>query len=93
MPEPGPLDSQQWRIFRLFLAELEDDQLDQVRQQLHGEIKHRRDCQADITRLFFSSLDEVDLEAARQTLLAERRARVQDRRKLRGSRATTRRPP
>ena len=90
MSEPR-LDGAQWRMFRLFLMGLEDDQLDHVRRQLQCEIKHRRDSEADFTRLFFTSLHATDLETAQQTIDAERLARVRDRRRLRGSNAPTRR--
>lgn len=85
MPEQGLLDAAHWRIFRLFLADLEDGELDHVHRQLQRELATRRECEADCTRLFFSSLQPGDLKTAQQTIRAERHARVQDRRSLRRS--------
>src|SRR5579864_2628891 len=90
MPERRLLDCADWRIFRLFLVYLEDEELDRVSRQLQREITTRRDCEIDFTRLFFSSLQPTDLEAAQQAIRAERLARVQDRRRLRRSAAPKR---
>lgn len=87
MPERGLLDRADWRIFRLFLVDLEDGELDRVRRQLQCEIATRRECATDFTRLFFSSLRSGDLETAQLTIRAERLARALDRRKLRRSTA------
>jgi hypothetical protein len=89
MSEERLLDHAEWRIFRLFLVDLEDEELSRVSQQLQCEIKNRRDCETDFTQLFFTSLQAADLETARQTVRAERLARVEHRRKLRASRLVT----
>jgi hypothetical protein len=92
MPERRLLDGDAWRIFRLFLVDLEDPELQQVNHQLQCEIANRRDCETDFTRLFFSSLQSGDLETAKLTIRAERLARVQDRRRLRRSTVPRSRP-
>ena len=76
---PELLDCTDWRSFRLFLSDLEDAELDHVHRQLLSEIATRRDCETDVTRLFFSSLQTGDLETAQQTIRRECQARVQDR--------------
>ena len=66
------LDSAQWRIFRLFLVDLEDEDVKQVREQLDKESQARQDCENSAVRLFFSSLAAGDLELARQAIRNER---------------------
>ena len=80
MPQTYLLDCAEWRAFRLFLIDLEDRELDRVNRQLRREVAARQERESDITRLFFSSLQAADLETAQQTIRAERRARVKDRR-------------
>lgn len=92
MPLPGKrgqmamfgegLESGQWRIFRLFLVDLEDEDVRQVSEQLDKEQQARRDCELSVARLFFSSLTAGDLELARQAISNERAARAQERRTL-----------
>jgi Na+/phosphate symporter len=76
------LDSAQWRIFRLFLVDLEDEDVKQVSEQLDKELQARQDCENSAVRLFFSSLAAGDLEQARQAILNEQAARAQERRTL-----------
>jgi hypothetical protein len=76
------LDSGQWRILRLFLVDLEDEDVQQVTEQLDKELQARRDCENSAVRLFFSSLAASDLELARQAISNERAARAQERRTL-----------
>jgi hypothetical protein len=80
MTETSLLDRAEWRIFRLFVAGVEDDELDRIRRQLRREVATRQEWERDITRLFFSSLQTVDLTSAQEVLRKERRARAQDRR-------------
>ena len=80
MPQTYLLDGAEWRAFRLFLIDLEDRELDRIHRQLRREVAARQERESDITRLFFSSLQAADLETAQQTIRAERRARVKDRR-------------
>ena len=82
MSEPELLGGAQWRSFRLFLLELEEQSLDRVYLHLKREMAARRERENDITRLFFSSLGSSDLEMAQQTILGERRARAKDRKTL-----------
>jgi hypothetical protein len=58
-----------WRIFRLYMAELSEPQLDGVLQQLENEIAARRQCDNDAARLLFSTLSASDLEIARQQII------------------------
>jgi hypothetical protein len=83
MPQTGLLDGAQWRAFRLFLADLDDGDLDRAYQQLRREVTTRQEYERDLTRLFFSSLQAADLQLAQQTIRAERRARAHDRRVIR----------
>ena len=90
------LDGAQWRSFRLFLVELEEQALDRVYLHVKREMAARREREYDITRLFFSSLGSSDLETAQQTIQAERRARTQDRKtlvRLAAQKKTTSRAP
>jgi len=76
------LDSLQWRILRLFLVDLEDEDVKQVSEQLNKELQARRDCEHSAVRLFFSTLAGSDLELARQAIRNEQAARAQHRRIL-----------
>ena len=78
MQQTSLLDCAEWRAFRLFLANLEDGDLVSIGRQLRREIAARQERESNFTRLFFSSLQAADLQTAQQTILAERRARVQD---------------
>jgi hypothetical protein len=76
MPQTSLLDSAEWRAFRLFLVDLADDDLIRVDRQLRREVASRQELERNITRLFFSSLQAADLLTARESICAERRARV-----------------
>lgn len=86
------LDSSAWRVFRLFLCELEDVELETVYQHLVSEISTREACDLHCARLFFSSLTSHDLDAAREQLLVERTERTEDAKVLEQL-AENRRPP
>ena len=77
MPEE-PLESHAWRVFRIFLSQLEDAELETVSRQLHHERAARQERDHDATRLLFSSLSGSDLEMAGGEILTEQRARVED---------------
>ncbi len=76
----GSLDSAEWAVFRIFLAELEDAEFEKVYEQVEKEAQARWECDNDPTRLLFSSLTSEDLSSAREQMIAERRARIEDRR-------------
>jgi hypothetical protein len=76
------LESGQWRVFRLFLVDLEDEGVKRVSEQLDKELQARQDCENSAVRLFFSSLAAGDLELARQAIRNERAARARERRML-----------
>ena len=76
------LESGEWRIFRLFLVSLEDEDVKHVSKQLEKEQKARRDCENGTARLFFSSLAASALTLARQAIRNEQAARAQERRTL-----------
>src|ERR1035438_4766517 len=76
------LESGHWRVFRLFLVSLEDQDVKQVQEQLEKEQQARRDCEQSIARLFLSSLTASDLELARQAIRNEHVGRAQQRRPL-----------
>ncbi len=80
MPPTCLLDCAEWRAFRLFLADIDDEDLVGVDRQLRREVAEREQRERDFTRLFFSSLQATDLQTAQQAIRAERRARAQDRR-------------
>jgi|HubBroStandDraft_1064217.scaffolds.fasta_scaffold251128_1 hypothetical protein len=80
MPQTCLLDAAEWRAFRLFLADLNDEDLVGVDRQLRREVAAREERDRNFTRLFFSSLQATDLQTAQQTIRAERRARARDRR-------------
>jgi hypothetical protein len=82
MAESARLNDSEWRIFQLFLVDLEDSELDHVQRQLQRELAARHDRETDSARLFFTSLQLTDLGLANQAIRTERRARVQDRRIL-----------
>jgi hypothetical protein len=85
MPQTNQLDCAAWRAFRLFLVALDDGELDRADRQLRRELATRQEYERDITRLFFSSLQAADLQIAQETIRAERRARILDRRLIRRS--------
>lgn len=76
------LENHHWRILRLFLISLDEQQLKNVGEQLQRELAARRDCDLNPVRLFFSSLTAEDLELARQAILNERASRRKERRFL-----------
>jgi hypothetical protein len=76
----GSLDSAEWAVFRIFLAELEDAEFEKVYEHVEKEAQARWECDNDPTRLLFSSLTSEDLSSARAQMIAERRARIEDRR-------------
>ena len=86
------LDSSGWCVFRLFLCQLEDLELETVYQQLVSEIESRDACDLHCARLFFSSLTSHDLDMAREQLLVERTERAEDAKVLEQS-ARDRRAP
>jgi hypothetical protein len=89
------LESEHWRIFRLFMSELSDEELEEIEEQLERERAARRERENSIVRLFYSAMCASDLEAAAEQLRTERKARAEDQRLAResecdtGSRATT----
>jgi hypothetical protein len=89
------LESEHWRIFRLFLCDLSDEELEGVEEQLEKERVARRERENSIVRLFYSAMCASDLEAAAEQLRTERKARAEDQRLAResecdeSSRATT----
>jgi hypothetical protein len=72
------VENHHWRILRLFLTSLDEQELKNVGEQLHRELAARRDWDHNPVRLFFSSLTAEDLELARQAILNERAARRQE---------------
>ena len=72
------LDDSGWRVFQLALLELEDEQLELAYGQLLEELEVRRQQETSAMRLLFSSMTAGELETARQVLLAEQEARVED---------------
>jgi hypothetical protein len=85
MAEEELLESQHWRIFRLFLASIEDGELDLVEEQLERERAARRERENSIVRLFYSALRSSDLETAQEEILEERKGRAEDQRLARQS--------
>jgi hypothetical protein len=57
-----------WLAFRLFLADLEWEELPGVRLQLEREQMARQECDNNAVRLFFSSLTTEELDSARQAI-------------------------
>jgi hypothetical protein len=57
-----------WLAFRLFLADLEWEELPGVRLQLEREQMARQECDHNAVRLFFSSLTTEELDSARQAI-------------------------
>jgi hypothetical protein len=55
------LDFAEWRVSRLFLADLKDADLVRIGRQLRREVAARQERDSDFTRLFFSSLQAADL--------------------------------
>ncbi len=72
------LDNNAWGVFRIFLSQLEDPELDLVCQQLQKEVASRQECDKNWARLFFSSLTATDLEMARQQIMSEQTGRIED---------------
>jgi hypothetical protein len=62
-----PIESR-WLAFRLFLADLEWEELPGVRLQLEREQMARQECDTNAVRLFFSSLTTEELDSARQAI-------------------------
>lgn len=78
-----PFDEIAWGDFRIFLAMLEDVELEGVSNQLRNEIASRWECDNDCARLFFSSLTQSDLESAQRQIQAEQDGRIEDAKILR----------
>jgi hypothetical protein len=57
-----------WLAFRLFLADLEWEELPGVRLQLEREQMARQECDNNAARLFFSSLTSEELDMALQAI-------------------------
>lgn len=70
------LDDSGWRIFQLFLVQLEDGELEGVRRQVEEELTARQAREHDALRLLFSTLPVSDLETARQQIAAEQAERL-----------------
>jgi hypothetical protein len=83
------LSDEHWRIFRLFLSELSDEELDGVEEQLEREQSARREREASIARLFYGSMCMPDLETAQREIDQERRGRAEDQRLARESTSVT----
>jgi hypothetical protein len=79
------VSQEHWRIFRLFLSELSDDEMDGVQDQLQREQSARRERDASIARLFYSSMCTPDLATAQDEIHRERRGRAEDQRLARES--------
>ena len=79
------LESEHWRLFRLFLCDLSDEEIGEVEEQLEKERAARRERENSIVRLFYSAMCASDLEAAAEQLRAERKARAEDQRLARES--------
>jgi len=73
------LDGEHWRIFRLFLCDLSDEEMEGVKKELEKERAARRERENSIVRLFYSTMCDCDLEAAAGQLRVERKARAGDR--------------
>lgn len=76
-----------WRIFRLFLLSLTEEELDGVEEHLRRERAARRERENSMVRLFFSALCALDLETAAEQIRGERQGRAEDRRLARQFRA------
>src|SRR5260370_32227029 len=83
------LSQEHWRIFRLFLSELSDEEMDGVEDQLQREQTARREHEASIARLFYSAMCTPDLETAQLEIHQERRGRAEDQRLVRESASRT----
>jgi hypothetical protein len=83
------LDGEHWRIFRLFLCDLSDEEMEGVEKELEKERAARRERNNSIVRLFYSTMCDGDLEAAAEQLRVERKARVEDQRLARQSECDT----
>jgi hypothetical protein len=79
------LSDEHWRIFRLFLSSVSDEELDGVEEQLERERTSRREREASIARLFYSSMCIPDLATAQLEIHQERRGRAEDQRLARES--------
>jgi hypothetical protein len=62
------LESEHWRIFRLFLCDLSDAELGEVEEQLGKERAARRERENSIVRLFYRAMCASDLETAAEQL-------------------------
>src|ERR1700685_2403320 len=60
--------------FRLFLADLPEQDLPGVRDQLERELTARKECDTNALRLFFTCLTAEELEAARREIDIECKA-------------------
>src|SRR5579872_1835272 len=93
--EPAPMTNEEllspehWRVFRLFLGSLSDEELDFVEYQLKKEQLARRERETILVRLFYGSMSAQDLTAAEQQICRERQGRAEDQRILRESDVTT----
>ncbi len=83
------LDGEHWRIFRLFLCDLSDEEMEGVKKELEKERAARRERENSIVRLFYSTMCDRDLEAAAEQLRVERKARAEDQRLARQSACDT----
>jgi len=72
------VDAQGWRVFRLFLAELDDEQLAAVSDDFIKEVMTRQACASRSARLFFSSLVPADLQKACDQIITEYEARSEE---------------
>ena len=93
MEEPTRLNDSEWRVFRLFLVDLHDAELNHVQRQMQRENAARRDREIDSARLFFTSLHLLDLGLANEAIRTERRARIDDRRTQEQSAVPKRKSP
>lgn len=74
------LSQEHWCIFRVFLSELSDEEMDEVEDQLQKEQAARHEREASIVRLFYSAMAVSDLETAEKQIHQERRGRAEDQR-------------
>jgi len=57
-----------WRVFRIFLSTVPEEDLPALRGQLDREVTARQECDTNAVRLFLSSLTAEELETARQAI-------------------------
>ena len=79
---PEPLHDSCWRVFRMWMRELPDLELEALEQQLQREMQHRQERDSSWVRLFFTSLSGLDLQRAAAEIRYQQSERVETLRKL-----------